>query len=147
MSVPSPPPSAPLPADADVPPREAPAPVRRARSLVALTLLLLVVLGLAWELLLAPTGRGTWAAKVLPLLLTLPGLWRHRLYTYRWLSLLVWLYVTEGLVRATSEGGLSQPLAALQVLLASALFVFTVHYIRLRLPRRPKSPVPAPTDP
>jgi uncharacterized membrane protein len=112
-----------------------------------LTLLLLVVLGLAWELVLAPTGRGTWAAKVLPLLLVLPGLRRHRLYTYRWLSLLVWLYVTEGLVRATSEGGLSQPLAALQVLLASTLFVFTVHYIRLRLPRRPKSPAPAPTDP
>jgi uncharacterized membrane protein len=128
-------------------PQAAPAPVRRARALVALTLVLLAVLGLAWELWLAPTGRGTWAAKVLPLLLALPGLWRHRLYTYRWLSLLVWLYVTEGLVRATSEGGLSQPLAALQVLLASALFVLTVHYIRLRLPRRPKSSGPAPTDP
>lgn len=129
------------------PPQAAPPPVRRARALVALTLLLLVVLGLAWELWLAPTGRGTWAAKVLPLLLALPGLWRHRLYTYRWLSLLVWLYVTEGLVRATSEGGLSQPLAALQVLLASALFVFTVHYIRLRLPRRPKTAAPVPTEP
>jgi len=147
MSAPASPPSAPLPADADALPREAPAAVRRARSLVALTLLLLVVLGLAWELLLAPTGRGTWAAKVLPLLLALPGLWRHRLYTYRWLSLLVWLYVTEGLVRATSEGGLSQPLAALQVLLASGLFVLTVHYIRLRLPRRSKLSATVPTEP
>ena len=28
-----------------------------------------------------------------------------RLYTYRWMSLLVWLYVAEGAVRATSERG------------------------------------------
>ena len=34
----------------------------------------LLVLGLAWELWLAPTGRGTLAIKVLPLLLPLPGL-------------------------------------------------------------------------
>jgi uncharacterized membrane protein len=139
------------PADADPAPQEAPPPVHRARSLVALTLGLLVALGLAWELVLAPTGLGTWAIKVLPLLLCAPGLWRHRLYTYRWLSLLVWLYVTEGLVRATSEGGLSQWLAAAEVVLASLLFVLCVHYIRLRLPRRPRSgapssaPTPAPT--
>jgi hypothetical protein len=48
---------------------------------------------------------------VLPLALCVPGLLRHRMYTYRWLSLLVWLYVTEGVVRATSE----RPVAALAV--------------------------------
>jgi uncharacterized membrane protein len=125
----------------------APVPVQRARTRVAVTLLLLAALGLAWELVLAPTGRGTLAVKVLPLLLCLPGLWRHRLYSYRILSLVVWLYVTEGLVRATSEGGLSQPLAALEVVLATLLFVFTVHYIRLRLPPRPKTTGPAPLEP
>jgi hypothetical protein len=36
------------------------------------------------------------------------GLLRHRMYTYRWLSLLVWLYFTEGVVRATSDQGWSQ---------------------------------------
>ena len=128
-------------------PAPAPEPVRRARSQVAVTLLLLSALGLAWELVLAPTGSGTLAIKVLPLLLCLPGLWRHRLYSYRILSLVVWLYVTEGLVRATSEGGLSQALAAVEVVLASGLFVFTVHYIRLRLPRRPKTADPAPQEP
>ena len=120
-------------------PVEAPAAVRKARSGGAALLVVLALLCLAWELWLAPTGRGTWAIKALPLLLCLPGLWRHRLYTYRWLSLLVWLYVTEGLVRATSEGGLGQWLAAAEVLLGSALFVLCVHYIRLRLPRRPKT--------
>ena len=34
-----------------------------------------------------------------------PGLLRNRMYTYRWLSLLVWLYFTEGVVRAASDRG------------------------------------------
>jgi uncharacterized membrane protein len=42
------------------------------------------------------------------------------MYTYRWLSLLVWLYFTEGVVRATSDSGLSAWLAGLQVLLCVA---------------------------
>ena len=131
----------PLPAADSDPPDAVAAPpaVRRARTGVAVVLVLLAVLCLAWELWLAPTGRGTWAIKAAPLLLCLPGLLRHRLYTYRWLSLLVWLYVTEGLVRATSEGGLGQWLAGAEVLLSSALFVLCVHYIRLRLPRQPKA--------
>lgn len=107
------------------------------------TLLMLVVLGLAWELWLAPTGRGTWAIKVLPLLLCLPGLVRHRLYTYRAASLLLWFYVTEGLVRATSEHGLSQILAAAEVLLSLLLFVLCVRYIRLRVPGRRRAPAPS----
>lgn len=118
--------------------------MRRARGLVVLLLLALAALGLAWELLLDPTGRRSWAIKVLPLLLGLPGVLRHRLHTYRALSLLVWLYVTEGLVRATSEGGASQALAAVEVVLALLLFAACVHYIRLRLPRRPKTGAAAP---
>jgi uncharacterized membrane protein len=117
----------------------APPAVRRARAGVVAALLALVVLGLAWELVLAPTGRGSWALKVLPLLLLLPDLLRHRLYTYRAASLLVWLYLTEGLVRATSEGGRAQALAAAEVVLALLLFVLCLHYILLRLPRRRKN--------
>jgi uncharacterized membrane protein len=93
----------------------------------------LVLLGLAWELWLAPTGRGTLAVKVLPLVLALPGLLRHRLYTYRWLSLLVWLYAAEGAVRATSEQGRGQALAAFEVMLVLLLFAALVAYIRARL--------------
>jgi uncharacterized membrane protein len=93
----------------------------------------LLLLGLAWELWLAPTGRGTLALKVLPLALALPGLWRHRLYTYRWLSLLVWLYVLEGLLRSTTEGGVAALLAGLEVALAVLLFAVATAYIRRRL--------------
>jgi uncharacterized membrane protein len=110
--------------------------VRRARALALALLAALVLLCVAWESWLAPTGRGTLALKALPLALCLLGLLRHRLYTYRWLSLLVWLYVTEGLVRATSERGLPQALAVAEVALALALFALCVRYIQLRLPRQ-----------
>ena len=71
--------------------------------------------------------------KALPLALCLAGVLRHRLYTLRWLSLLVWLYVTEGLVRATSEHGPGAWLAAAEVLLCVVLFVACTAHIRLRL--------------
>ncbi len=100
-------------------------------------LLALIVLGLAWELVLAPTGSGTLALKVLPLAFAVPGLLKHRLYTYRWLSLLVWLYVTEGLVRSTSEAGPGRWLAAGEVLLCVALFTTATVYIRRRLRAAP----------
>src|ERR1700690_1989876 len=74
------------------------APIAWTRFTAFAATLALVVLGVAWELWLAPTGRGTLAVKVLPLLLALGGLWRMRLYTYRWMSLVVWLYTGEGLV-------------------------------------------------
>jgi uncharacterized membrane protein len=93
----------------------------------------LIVLGLAWELWLAPTGSGTLALKVLPLVLCLGGLLRHRLYTYRWLSLLVWLYFTEGVVRATTESGLSQVLAVTEIAMTLVLFAACAMYIRWRL--------------
>jgi uncharacterized membrane protein len=108
---------------------------RRTRALALSGTLGLIVLGLAWELWLAPTGSGTLAIKVVPLLLPLVGLWRYRMVTYRWLSLLVWLYVCEGAVRATSEGGLSQWLAALELVLALLLFVACSLHVRGRLAR------------
>jgi uncharacterized membrane protein len=107
--------------------------VRWARQGALALLLALIVLCLAWELWLAPTGSGTLALKVLPLLACLAGLLRHRMYTYRWLSLLLWLYVLEGLVRATSERGLGQVLAMAEVLLCALLFGVCGFYIRRRL--------------
>jgi uncharacterized membrane protein len=103
-------------------------------STVALaSALALIALGLAWELWLAPTGRGTLAIKVLPLVPALAGLLRNRLYTYRWLSLLVWLYFTEGAVRATSETGAGRLLAIAEVLLCLLLFAACAMHVRARL--------------
>jgi uncharacterized membrane protein len=108
--------------------------VRWSRRLTVASLLGLIVLGLAWELWLSPLRPGgSWLAlKVLPLCLPLAGLLKNRMYTYRWLSLLVWLYFTEGVVRATSEPAPGAWLAALQVLLSLALFAGCVLHVRLR---------------
>jgi uncharacterized membrane protein len=107
--------------------------LRWSRALALASVVGLIVLGLAWELWLAPTGTGTLALKVVPLLPALPGLWRGRLYTYRWLSLLVWLYFTEGVVRAVTDPGLSATLAAVQVLLCLLLFIACVLQVRRHL--------------
>jgi uncharacterized membrane protein len=109
--------------------------VRLSRILAVGSLLALIALGLAWELWLAPLRPGgSWLVlKVLPLCLPLAGLLKNRMYTYRWLSLLVWLYFTEGVVRATSEGAPGAWLAAFEVLLCLTLFAACVLHIRLRL--------------
>ncbi|MBP6763568.1 MAG: DUF2069 domain-containing protein [Rubrivivax sp.] len=107
--------------------------VRGLRALALVGLTGLIVLGLAWELWLAPTGSGTLALKVVPLMFCLVGLLRHRMYTYRWLSLLVWLYFTEGVVRAWSDQGLSQVLAGLEVALCLLLFAASALYVHRRL--------------
>jgi len=117
-------------ADAPLPP---PAVVRITRAAALAALLALIALGLAWELWLAPTGSGTLALKVLPLVLCLAGLWRHRMYTFRWLSLLLWLYFMEGVIRATTERGMSMALALVEIVLCVVLFACCSVYIRWRL--------------
>jgi uncharacterized membrane protein len=97
------------------------------------SLLGLIALGLAWELWLAPTGRGTLALKVLPLAVPLAGLLKNRMYTYRWVSLLVWVYFTEGVVRAAGDGGVSAKLALVEVLLCLVLFTACALHVRWRL--------------
>lgn len=124
----------PLPATAaDATSQPADAFVRATRSVAVGSLLAMIVLGLAWELWLAPTGQRSWALKVLPLALPLAGLLKQRMYTYRWVSLLVWLYFTEGVVRATSGRGPEVWLAATQVLLCMLLFGACAAHVRHRL--------------
>jgi uncharacterized membrane protein len=99
------------------------------------SLLGLILVGLAWELWLAPLrpGGSWWAIKVLPLCLPLAGLLKHRMYTYRWVSLLVWLYFTEGAVRAWGDKWPSNGLALLQVILCTSLFVACALHVRIRI--------------
>ncbi|MCM5678378.1 DUF2069 domain-containing protein [Schlegelella sp. S2-27] len=120
--------------------------VDHTRTLAVGSLLGLIVLGLAWELWLAPLRPGgSWLAlKVLPLTLPLAGLLRHRMYTYRWVSLMVWIYFTEGAVRATSDSGLSAVLAAVEVLLCLLLFVACALHVRIRLKSTAAQTSPSP---
>ncbi len=110
-----------------------PAAVSRTRALAVGSTLALITLGLLWELWLAPTGRGTLALKVLPLALSISGLLKLRLPTYRWVSLLVWLYVAEGAVRACTDVGLSAMLALIELALCLLLFTACALHVRARL--------------
>ena len=126
--------SAPLPACAPCPARPSPA-ARATRAAAVACVLALALLALAWELWLAPLRPGgSWVAlKALPVLLPLGGLWRYRLYTYRWVSLFLWLYFTEGVVRATTEGAPARWLALGEALLCLGLFAACVLHIRAQL--------------
>ena len=81
-------------------------------------------------------GGSLWALKVLPLCVPLAGFLRYRMYTYRWVALLVWLYFIEGVVRAWSDRGLSQALACAEIALSLLLFAACALHVRTRLPRR-----------
>jgi len=91
----------------------------------------LVVLALAWELALARIGRGMLAFKAVPLVLALPGLLRHRMYTYRWVSLFVWLYVAEAVVRIGDRWP-SNACAGAELVLSIALFTACATQVRWR---------------
>jgi uncharacterized membrane protein len=105
------------------------------RTLAVGSLLGMIVLGLAWELWLAPLRPGgSWLAlKVLPLCIPLAGLLKNRMYTYRWVSLMIWLYFTEGVVRAWGDKPPGNWLALVQVALCIMLFVACALHVRLRL--------------
>ena len=109
--------------------------VATTRFLAVGSLLGLIILGLAWELVLAPIrpGGSLLALKVVPLCFPLAGLLKNRMYTYRWVSLMVWLYFTEGAVRAYSDKTPSNYYAMVEVLLCLSLFVACALHVRLRL--------------
>ncbi|MDH1813561.1 DUF2069 domain-containing protein [Comamonas aquatica] len=94
----------------------------------------LIVLSVAWELWLAPLRPGgSWLVlKALPLCIPLAGLLKRRMYTYRWVSLVVWLYFTEGVVRAWSDTAPGRWLALVEIALCLLLFVACALHVRLR---------------
>jgi uncharacterized membrane protein len=121
-----------------IPSAELAAQLRYIQWLAVGSLLGLIVLGLLWELWLAPLRPGgTWlAVKVLPLCIPLAGFLKNRMYTYRWVSMMVWLYFTEGVMRAYSDRPPSSYLAMIEVLLCTTLFVACALHVRVRVGKR-----------
>jgi uncharacterized membrane protein len=109
--------------------------VKATRIAAVGSLLGLIVLGLLWELWLAPIrpGGSLLVLKVLPLCLPLAGLLKNRMFTYRWVSLFVWLYFIEGVVRAWGDKAPSNYLAMVEVLLCVILFTACALHVRQRL--------------
>jgi uncharacterized membrane protein len=107
--------------------------LRAARFAAAASLVALALLCLAWELWLAPLrpGGSLAALKALPLLIPLAGVLGGRRYTFQWSSMLILAYFAEGVTRAWSERGVSQLLAAGEIVLSLAYFSAAVAYARL----------------
>ena len=108
--------------------------VAATRWLAVGSLLGLIILSVVWELWLAPLRPGgSWLVlKALPLCIPLAGLLKHRMYTYRWVSLVVWLYFTEGVVRAWSDKAPSNYCAIVEIALCLLLFIACAMHVRLR---------------
>ena len=111
--------------------------VQLSRWLAVGSLTSLIVLGLAWELWLSPLRPGgSWLAlKVLPLCIPVAGLLKNKMYTYRWVSLVVWLYFIEGVVRAWGDRAPGNYLALAEVVLCLCLFAACLLHVRTRQSR------------
>ena len=112
------------------------------RRLSAFSFAALIVLGIAWELWLAPLRPGAWllALKIVPLALALPGIVAGKVRTYQWWSMLILGYVAEGAVRASSDEGHAATLAAVE--LALSAFAFTAILLDVRAARASGPPAP-----
>jgi len=96
-----------------------------------ISLVALIALCVAWELVLAPLRPGgSWLVlKVLPLLVPLRGILKRDVYTMQWSSMLILLYFAEGLVRATSDTGPSVVLGWIETGLVSIFFACVILYL------------------
>jgi uncharacterized membrane protein len=97
------------------------------------SLILLILLSLAWELVLAPAkpGGSMLVLKAVLLLLPLFGILRGKRYTYQWASMYILIFFTEGVVRAWSDVGLSSTLALIEAGLTVIFFCCAVYYAKL----------------
>ncbi|MBO1111150.1 DUF2069 domain-containing protein [Bordetella petrii] len=103
------------------------------RRLAVVSLLALIALCVAWETFLAPIRPGgSWLfLKALPLAFPLRGILRGSLYTFQWASMLVLLYLMEGVVRAMSDPApLSAALAGVEIALSLVFFLSAILYVR-----------------
>ena len=85
----------------------------------------------AWEWFISPLRPGgSWLIlKAIPLLFAIPGLWKGNVYTMQWASMLILLYITEGLVRIL-ETGANFWMAVLETTLGTVAFVCLLIYLK-----------------
>ena len=97
------------------------------------SLLALFVLCVLWEIWLAPLRAGGTLLflKALPLAFAFRGVSRGSLYTIQWASMLVLLYLMEGVVRVMSDPpGPSVMMAWFEILLSTVFFFAALFYVR-----------------
>lgn len=91
----------------------------------------LFILCIAWEWFISPLRPGgSWLIlKAIPLLFAIPGLWKGNVYTMQWASMLILLYITEGLVRIL-ETGANFWMAILETTLGTVAFVCLLIFLK-----------------
>jgi uncharacterized membrane protein len=91
----------------------------------------LFILCVCWEWFISPLRPGgSWLIlKGIPLLFAIPGLWKGKVYTMQWASMLILLYITEGLVRILETGN-NFWMALLETILATTGFICLLIYLR-----------------
>ncbi|MBC7781339.1 MAG: DUF2069 domain-containing protein [Proteobacteria bacterium] len=96
------------------------------------SLIALIALALAWELVIAPLrpGGSLLALKALPLLVPLFGILRGRRYTYQWAPMLVLAYFAEGVMRGYGDGGPGSLAGWSQATMAVVFIVAAAYYAR-----------------
>ena len=97
------------------------------------SLVILLAWLLVWEIVAAPLhpGGSLLALKALPLLLPLRGVLKRDLYTLQWSSMVILIYLVEGIVRAWSDRlALSRIMALGEALLVVSYFIFALLYLR-----------------
>lgn len=106
--------------------------VQRSRMLCIGSLVLLIIVCVAWEWFLAPLrSGGSWLMiKALPLMLALPGVLKGRRYTYQYASMLILFYFAEGVMRLFDVDGVSRICAGVETLLSVVFFCFCLAFCR-----------------
>ena len=91
----------------------------------------LFILCVSWEWFISPLRPGgSWLIlKGVPLLFAIPGLWKGKVYTMQWASMLILLSITEGLVRITEKGA-NFWLALLETFLSTLAFICLLIYLK-----------------
>jgi uncharacterized membrane protein len=98
----------------------------------------LFILCVAWEWFISPLRPGgSWLIlKGVPLLFAIQGLWNGKVYTMQWASMLILLYITEGLARIL-ETGANFWMALIETTLATIGFVCLLIYLKpIKLKRK-----------
>ena len=105
---------------------------RRWRLLTVIQVAALILLDSLWELWLAPLrpGGSMLALKVVPLVFVLPALWRGWVRAYQLWTMLILLYLCEGIVRGMSDPGLSSTLGWIETVLAAGSYATLMLYVR-----------------
>lgn len=106
---------------------------KRLKLIANISLWLLFLLCLAWEIFLAPLRPGGTLLflKALPLVFAFRGVAKGSIYTMQWAAMLVLLYLMEGVTRAMSDPpGPSVTLAWIEIVLSTVFFFAAIFYVR-----------------